>query len=174
MTSLARFTAAALIASALPAQATQLLPGLWEFSSDKLEVDGMPMPGMTEMLGQMNDLPPEQRKMMEEMLAEQGVALGSGGLRMCLSESQISSRELPFQSQPGCSQQVDKQTDNVWRFSFECPDAKGRGESKLISEREISSVIETEYSVGDQQGTSRMQSNGRWLGKDCGTLKPQR
>lgn len=174
MTSIIRFTLATLLAAALPAQATQLLPGLWEFSSDKLEVDGMPMPGMADMLGQMKDLPPEQRKMMEAMLAEQGIALGEGGVRMCLSEAQVKSRELPFQNQPGCSQQVDEQTDSLWRFSFDCPDAKGQGESRLISEREVSSTIETEYSVGDQQGTSQMQSSGRWVSEDCGTLKPQR
>lgn len=174
MTPIARITLAALLVAAVPVQATQLLPGLWEFSSDKLEVDGMAMPGMADMLEQMNDLPPEQRAMMEDMLAAQGIALGEGGVRMCLSEAQVSSRELPFQNQPGCTQQVDEQTDDVWRFRFECPDAKGQGESRLISAREVTSTIETEYSVGDQQGTSRMQSNGRWLGEDCGTLKPQR
>jgi hypothetical protein len=174
MTLITRLITAALIAAALPAQAAQLLPGLWGFSSDKLEVDGMPMPGMADMLGQMKDLPPEQRKMMEAMLADQGIALSESGVRMCLSEAQVKSRELPLQNQPGCSQQVDEQTDDIWRFSFECPDAKGRGESRLISEREVSSTIETEYSVGDQQGTSQMQSSGRYIGEDCGTLKPQR
>ncbi len=89
MTSLATLTAATLLAVALPAQATQLLPGLWEFTSDRLEVDGMQMPGMAEMLEQMKALPPEQRKMMEAMLAEQGVELGSGGVRLCLSEAQV-------------------------------------------------------------------------------------
>jgi len=78
MTSLATLTAATLLAVALPAQATQLLPGLWEFTSDRLEVDGMQMPGMAEMLEQM-----------KAMLAEQGVELGSGGVRLCLSEAQV-------------------------------------------------------------------------------------
>ena len=81
----ARLTLAALVAAALPAQAAQLLPGLWEFTSEKLVVDGMEMPDMSEMLAQMKALPPEQRKMMGATLAEQGVELGSGGVRICLS-----------------------------------------------------------------------------------------
>jgi len=169
----ARLTLTALVAVALPVQATQLLPGLWEFTSDKLIVDGMQMPGMSEMLAQMKELPPEQRQMMENMLAEQGVELGSGGIRICLSEAQVKSRKLPFQDEPGCTQEVLEQTDSLWRFRFECPDAKGHGETKVISEREVANIIETSYAVGEQQGTSRMQSRGRWVGEDCGALKPQ-
>ena len=169
----ARLTLTALVAVALPVQATQLLPGLWEFTSDKLIVDGMQMPGMSEMLAQMKELPPEQRQMMENMLAEQGVELGSGGIRICLSEAQVKSRKLPFQDEPGCTQEVLEQTDSLWRFRFECPDAKGHGETKVISEREVANIIETSYAVGEQQGTSRMQSRGQWVGEDCGALKPQ-
>ena len=174
MTHFARLSLAALLAAALPVQAAQLLPGLWEFSSEKLVVDGMQMPGMSEMLAQTNQLPPEQRKMMESMLAEQGVELGSGGVRICLSEAQVKSRKLPFQDEPGCKQEVLEQTESLWRFRFECPDAKGQGETKIINEREVASTIETTYTTGEQQGTSRMQSRGRWIGEDCGALKPQR
>ncbi|WP_407293853.1 DUF3617 domain-containing protein [Stutzerimonas zhaodongensis] len=174
MNRLARLTLAALAAASLPVQAAPILPGLWEFTSEKLVVDGMQMPGMSEMLAQMKELPPEQREMMESMLSEQGVELGSGGIRICLSEAQVQSRELPFQDEPGCTQEVTEQTDNLWRFRFECPDATGQGETKVISEREVTNMIETAYTVGEQQGTSRMQSRGQWVGKDCGTLKPQR
>ncbi|WP_417777757.1 DUF3617 domain-containing protein [Stutzerimonas xanthomarina] len=173
MTRFARLTLVALVAASLPAQAAQLLPGLWEFTSEELVVDGMQMPGMSEMLAQMKELPSEQRKMMESMLAEQGVELGSGGIRICLSEAQVESRKLPFQDEPGCTQEVLEQTDSLWRFRFECPDAKGHGETKVINEREVANTIETSYSVGEQQGTSRMQSRGHWVGEDCGPLPPQ-
>ena len=48
----------------LPAHAQQILPGLWEFSSGDIQVDGQKMPGMDEMLAQMQNLPTEQRRMM--------------------------------------------------------------------------------------------------------------
>ncbi len=165
---------AALLFGALPVQALEMLPGLWEFSSDNIEVDGTQMPGMAEMVEQMKGLPPEQKKMMEEMLAAQGAELGAGGVRMCLSEAQVKSRELPFQDEPGCSQELVERTDSLWKFTFDCPDAKGKGETRLISEREVVSTIESDYQVGTQQGNSRMQSRGKWLGKDCGSLKPRK
>lgn len=169
-----KLVAAALLLGAAPVQAVEMLPGLWEFSSGNIEVNGVQMPGMAEMVEQMKALPAEQRKMMEDMLAAQGVELGASGVRMCLSEAQIKSRQLPFQDEPGCSQTVTEQTDRVWKFSFDCPDAKGRGETHLISEREVASVIESDYQVGTQQGTSRMQSRGKWLSEDCGGLEPRR
>lgn len=166
-------TVALLAVLALPVQAAEMLPGLWEFSSEDMEVDGMQMPGMAEMLEQMQALPPEQQAMMKEMLAEQGLQMSETGVRMCLSQAQIEARELPFQDEPGCTQEITEQTDDRWRFRFECPDAKGSGETRLVSDREVRSTIESEYRVGDQQGTSRMASHGRWLGTDCGELEPR-
>lgn len=52
----------------LPALATAQETGLWEISSRK-------------MLEQMNNLPPEQRQMMEQVLAQQGVQLSGQGVR---------------------------------------------------------------------------------------------
>ena len=166
--------ALALIVAAVPASALDMRPGLWEISSDDIQVDGTEMPGMAEMVEQMKALPPEQRKMMEDMLAAQGVELGAAGVHMCLSAAQVKSRELPFQDEPGCRQEVTEQTDSLWQFSFECPDAKGTGETRLISDREVVSVIESQYQTGTQQGSSRMQSRGKWLSDDCGTLKPRK
>lgn len=166
-------TAAALLLGVSPVQAMEMLPGLWEFSSDDIEVNGMQMPGVAEMIEQMKNLPPDQKKMMAEMLAAQGVELGASGMRICLSEAQVNSRKLPFQDEPGCSQEITEQTDSRWTFTFQCPDAKGKGETRLISEREVASLIESDYRVGTQQGSSRMQSRGKWLSADCGALKPR-
>lgn len=166
--------ALALITAAVPASALDMRPGLWEMTSDEIQVNGMEMPGMAEMLEQMKALPPEQRKMMEDMLAGQGMELGAAGVRMCLSAEQVKSRELPFQNEPGCRQEVNEQTDSLWRFSFDCPDAKGTGETRLISDREVVSVIDSQYQTGTQEGRSRIQSRGRWLSDDCGSLKPRK
>lgn len=156
----------------LSAQAAPIQPGLWEFSSRNVEVDGQEMPGMNEMLEQLQNLPPEQRKMMEDMLAAQGVQLGGQGVRICLSEAQVNAEALPFNDQPDCTQEITERSERRWKFSFSCPEASGQGETRFISEREFVSVMETSYSVGGEQGSSRMESHARWIGEDCGTLKP--
>lgn len=162
----------AVLSCTLPAQAAPILPGLWEFSSRNVEVDGQQMPGMSEMLEQLQNLPADQRKMMEDMLAAQGVQLGGQGVHICLSEAQVNAETLPFSDQPDCTQEIIERSERLWKFRFQCPDASGQGETRFISEREFISVMETRYSVGSEQGSSRLESQARWLGEDCGTLKP--
>ena len=58
------------------ASALDIQPGLWEISSNNMQVGGQAVPGMEQMLEQMKNLPPEQRQMMEQMMAQQGVQLG--------------------------------------------------------------------------------------------------
>lgn len=52
--------------------AQMLQPGLWELTTSNMQVDGKPLPDMAFMLGQLKNLPPEQRAMMEGVLAKQG------------------------------------------------------------------------------------------------------
>ena len=54
-----------------------------------LQVDGQDLPGMQQMLEQLKNLPPEQRQMMEQMMAQQGVSLGDQGIRICISAEQL-------------------------------------------------------------------------------------
>jgi hypothetical protein len=167
-------TAAALSMFLLPAQAQPILPGLWEFRSGDIQMDGQQMPGTDEMLAQMQNLPAEQRRMMEEMLAAQGVQLGGKGVSICISEEQVKSGDLPFQDDPACRQEITERSDSRWKFRFECPDARGQGETRFISDREFVSTIESEYRQSTETGTSRMESHARWVGEDCGTLEPVR
>lgn len=156
------------------AEAAPILPGLWEFTSSDVQVDGQQMPGMQEMLEQLKGMSPEQKKMMEGMLAEHGMQLGGQGMRICLSEAQVQAEELPFSDDPACRQEITERSDSVWKFRFECPDARGQGETRFISEREFVSQLETEHSGEGMPQRTRMQSRGRWLGADCGGLKPAR
>lgn len=175
MTQLPRLAAFALLSLTLmPAHAQQILPGLWEFSSGDIQVDGQQMPGMDAMLAQMENLPADQHRMMEEMLAAQGVKLGGKGVQICLSKAQVESDELPFQDDPACTQEITERGDKLWKFRFECPDARGQGETRFISDKEFVSTVESEYRQGTETGTSRIESHARWIADDCGALKPAR
>ena len=159
----------------LPAHAQpKILPGLWEFSSGDIQVDGQQMPGMDAMLEQMQNLPADQRRMMEEMLAAQGVKLGGKGVQICLSKAQVEADELPFKDDPACTQEITERGDKLWKFRFECPDARGQGETRFISDKEFVSTVDSEYRQGTETGSSRIESHARWIADDCGTLKPAR
>ena len=70
-------------------QAQMLQPGLWELTTSNMQVDGKPLPDMEFMLGQLKNLPPEQRAMIEGGLAKQGISVAGKGVRSCLTQQQV-------------------------------------------------------------------------------------
>lgn len=175
MSLLYRLVAAAAILGAMAsAQAQQVLPGLWELSSDNMQVNGQKMPPLQEMLGQLDSLPAEQRRMLEEAMAAKGVQTAGQGLRVCLSEAQVKAEELPLQdAQSGCTQEITERSEGLWKFRFRCPDAEGQGETRIVSEREFVTRIDSRFNAAAQAGSSRMETRARWLGADCGELAPR-
>lgn len=156
----------------LPALATaqEIQPGLWEISSSNMQVGGQALPGMPQMLEQMNNLPAEQRQMMEQMMAKQGVQLGDQGVRICLSEEQIKAQDIPLQDPTsGCSHEITERSVERWTFRFSCPDGQGEGETRFISDREFTTQVNGTY--GGQ--SSSMESHARWIAADCAGLQPR-
>ena len=154
----------------LASSAMEIQPGLWEISSSNMQVDGQALPGMETMLAQMKNLPPEQRQMMEQMLAKQGVQLGDQGVRVCMSEAQIKAQQIPLQDpKSGCSHEVTERSAELWKFRFSCPDGQGEGETRFVSDKEFTTRVQGSY--GGQN--SSMQSHARWVSADCGGLQPR-
>ena len=75
------YLAAALLACSCAAGAQNLKPGLWEVTHKMQSSSGQMEQGMSQMEQQLAGMPPEQRKMVEEMMAKQGVKPGAGGGR---------------------------------------------------------------------------------------------
>ena len=101
------------------AQAQMLQPGLWELTSSNMQVDGQPLPDLQLMLAQLNNLPPEQRAMMEQMMQKQGVTLGGKGVRVCLTQDQVKTDNIPLTDpKSGCNQQITDRNGKTWKFRF--------------------------------------------------------
>jgi len=150
------------------ASAVDIQPGLWEISSDTMQVGGQAVPGMEAMLEQMKNLPPEQRQMMEQMMAQQGVQLGDKGVRICMTEAQIKAQQIPLQDpDSGCKNEVTEHSAELWKFRFTCPNGQGEGETRFISDKEFTSTVNGTF---DGQSSS-MQSHARWVAADCGALQ---
>lgn len=156
------------------AQAQMLQPGLWEITSSNMLVDGQPLPDLQLMLGQLKNLPPEQQAMMEQMMQKQGVTLAGKGVRVCLTQDQVKSDNIPLTDpKSGCNQQITDRNGKTWKFRFSCPKAQGTGVAQFLSDREFSTkVVGTFNATGTQQNGS-MDTRAVWLGQQCGTVKPR-
>jgi hypothetical protein len=160
--------------SAPGVQAQMLQPGLWEMTTSNMQVDGKPLPDMQVMLGQLKMLPPEQRAMMEGVLANQGITVGGNGIRSCLTPEQVRTNDIPLQdAKSGCTQKITERNGNVWKFQFSCPTAQGAGQAQFLSDREFLTTVNGTFNASGAAQKGSMNTRAVWLGNDCGTVKPR-
>ncbi len=161
-------------AAAAPAQ-QQIAPGLWEHTMTLQGSSAQGADANKQMREQMAALPPEQRKMMEQMMARQGVGVGPSAntVRVCISPAQARRGELP-QDDGDCKHEVVERSGNTLHYKFSCSGedrSSGAGEYTLISDKAYrgKGVIDTVVE-GQPQRMSISQS-GKWLRADCGDIK---
>lgn len=155
---------------------TRLQPGLWEQTQTMKTGSGQMEQQMAEAQSRLAALPPEQRKMVEQMMARQGVGAGSspGALRLCISAEQAAGGEPP-RADGRCTQQVTERSGNRLHFSFQCqgqPPSSGEGEYVLHSPSSYSSQVTVKTVVQGRPETIQMSQQGRFISADCGGLQP--
>lgn len=185
------FIAAALAALACSAGAQTLKPGLWEVTNQMQTGSGHAGPDMSQMQQQMAGMPPEQRRMMEEMMAKQGVrpapagpnargaagghGRGAGGMsvKVCLTPEMVQKNELPAQ-QGDCQTTQQSRSGNTMKMAFACTNPPSTGEGQVIfkSPEAYSMKMVVSSQVQGKAEKMHMDGAGKWLGPDCGNVKP--
>lgn len=177
------FLFAALAAGATQAQGTGgLKPGLWESRTTKMQLNGQDMlKQMAAVQAQMRQslaaMPPEQRKKMEGMLAQQG---GDGMTqRLCVS-AEMAAREqavVPRPAQAECEPPKFQRNGHRTSFEVSCKQAGGgtarvKGESVVTGDT-VSTKAETRGTdPGGAPHTMLVETQMKYLGSDCGQVKP--
>jgi len=173
--------------------------GLWE---NKMSWDG---DGMKDMLAQQTDemkaamakmkeqfanMPPEQRKQMEAVMAQSGLQMKDDGVsfnndqlqisasgtnvKSCITQAEIDRGGIP-DTVDGCKSTIQKISATRFKSTYVCS-----GEEQSTGESDI-----TFHSPKHYSGTGKMTSQlagkprvmtfkmeGIWLGRDCGTVAP--
>ncbi len=158
-------------------------PGLWEVTSQMLGGSGEMSAAMAQAQKQMESMPPEQRKMMQDMMAKQGVQMGGGSgggmtVKVCMTQemvdrSVVASRQSP-DSPNHCTQTNSPRSGNSIKFSFVCtqPPSSGEGLVTLSSPEAYSMKMTSATTINGKPEKMEMQTSGRWQSGDCGTVKP--
>ncbi len=173
-------TSHALLATLLlagAAQAQTLKPGLWEMRSS-MQGSGEMNKAMDEMQKQLAAMPPEQRKQMQEMMAKQGVSLGSAGpggmsVRICMTQEMVERNEVPAQDGQ-CKTTTSPRAGNTMKMSFVCttPPSSGEGEVRFISPEAYSTRMTVNSTQNGKRETMTMTGDSKWLSAQCGAVKP--
>ncbi|MBG9388571.1 DUF3617 domain-containing protein [Caenimonas aquaedulcis] len=165
-------------AAALPAAAQSLKPGLWEITSRMQSGSGEMEQKMAQMQQQLASMPPDQRKMMEEAMAQRGMKMGGGGpggmtLQMCMTREMVERNEIP--SQKGdCKTTQQSRSGNTMKMAFACtnPPSSGEGTMTFTSPEAYSTKMTVNTTVQGKPEKMNMESSGKWLAADCGSVKP--
>lgn len=169
-----------LAASASLAQpAAKMQPGLWEQSVTMKSASGQMEAQLAQMQQQMASMPPEQRKMVEEMMARQGTGMGPAGrahtVRLCITAEQAERQDVA-QHDGNCKQELLQRSGNTLRYRFACTGenaATGEGEYTLASPTSYSGKASVVMQGRGQPEKMDMSTTGRWVSADCGAVKPR-
>jgi hypothetical protein len=177
-TPLATIACALACALALPAGAQDMKPGLWELNNKVGSSDRQMNAAMEEMQKQLAGMSPEQRQTIQQMMDRNGLQMqiGAGGAlttRMCMTKEMIRRKEFPVQ-EGNCTQQVTPLSARRMHVAFSCtnPQASGEGEMTLDSDTSYRAKMHIKGTGGGRQQAVDMDVTGKWLGADCGQLRP--
>lgn len=177
-TLLTAVAAVLLTAPAAQAQLQTLQPGLWQYDVKLKSQSGQVEKALSEAQQRLAQLPPEQRKAVEKMMAEKGVNLDAGGttLKSCLSAQDAQQNRIPLNLQKeNCSQTQTATGGGTLKVAFSCqsdPPVQGTGEITVLSPTAITGKAQVDTLVDGKADRLHLNQQGRWLSSDCGQIAP--
>ena len=168
--------AAIAVACPLTVCAQTMKPGLWEITHNtKGGAGGQMADAQAKMQREMAAMSPEQKKMVQDMMAKQGVQMGAGGMsvRTCMTREMIDRNEVP--SQKGdCKTTKQQKTGNTMKFTVVCsnPPSTGEGQVTFVSPEAYTMKMAVQTKTDGKPQTMSMDASGKWLSADCGSIKP--
>ncbi len=177
---------AAATLTAAHAADVKLRPGLWELQSTMKTSSGQMEAAMAKMQEQLASMPPEQRKQMEQMMAQRGMSMPSasanGGaattLKVCMTQKDVDMDNIP--AQEGCTHKVTRAGPGRLKVSFRCegkagqPPSSGEGSMTMGGPTAFDGQYQMHTQVEGKPEQMDMTQKGRWLSADCGQVKPLR
>lgn len=174
----AGLTGLAALIFAAPALAQTMKPGLWETTN---KIGGSPEidKAMAQMQQQLANMPPAQRKQMEDMMGKQGMSMGAasnGGMamKMCITKEMIERNQLPMQQKGNCTTTTSDKTRSSMKVKFTCtnPPSSGEGIYTFQGDSAYTMNMKITSTVKGAQTNTSIAAAGSWLGSDCGNIKP--
>ena len=167
-----------LMGMALSASAQTMKPGLWEISNNMQSASGEMEKGMADMQKEMAAMPPEQRKVMQDMMAKQGVDVGASGLhsigvKVCIT-TEMAERNEVTSAEGDCKSTNEPRVGNTMKFAFACtkPPSSGEGQVTFVGTDAYSSKVAVSSTHNGKAEAMSIDSQGKWLSAQCGAIQP--
>jgi hypothetical protein len=167
------FVLVAVAAGPLPVPPVK--PGLWEARMSGLDADGHEM--VPPELVALSRLSPEARARMADAMKASGVSMPdtNGATKVCLTKEMFESgRWQQMASEAGCTTNYSTLSSTTWNWHSSCTALKSEsdGEAVFNSAESYRTKVTTTATVMGKTNTSTRIVQGKWLGADCGDIKP--
>lgn len=159
-------------------QAQTMKPGLWEFKQTP-QLDPARQAQMAQMQKAREGMPPEQRKMMEQMMAQRGISMDMAGgvitVKTCVTKEQAERNFAPVTQQGNCTQE-SKRSGNTIQTHFVCTDPASEGDATITlrGNEGFTNDVTVRHQRQGKTETTKVSGEGRWLGADCGNVQPMK
>lgn len=151
-------------------------PGLWLITHQgSINHAGMnvQMPDAKQMQAMMKNLPPDMQAKMAQNMGQNGMAAMTGdGIKICVSQEQAAQNNFATPPNSQCKIVNQNRSGNTINVKMQCPQGEMESTVTLQSDTAWSSTMKGQMKEGDKTTSMDMQATGKWLGNDCGTLKP--
>jgi uncharacterized protein DUF3617 len=166
---------ALIAATAGPLPVPPVKPGLWEARISALDADGHEM--VPPELAALSRLTPEVRARMADAMIARGVSMpdANGATRACLTKEMFESgRWQQMATESGCTTNYSTLSSTTWKWHTSCTSVKSEsdGESVFSGGESYRTKVTTTATVVGKTRTSTRIVQGKWLGADCGGIKP--
>jgi hypothetical protein len=154
---------------------TSIRPGVWEHTATIKSQSGEIEKSMAQMNQQLASMPPEQRKMMENMMASQGVVQNAKGttVRVCVTKENAKQGLIPA-SDGQCQQKILRRSGNSVWFKFTCkgnPSSSGEGEYTFIGDTAYKGKMTVRTISQGKTEVIQMNQTGKWISNDCKKIR---
>ena len=162
----------ALAARAAEQTPLKVKPGLWEMTSDSKSQGAPPIPPEV-----LERLSPEQRAKIEAAM-QQSMAPRHRVEKRCVTQAQIDQGFERMDQMGGahCTQQVTSSSASLRAGSFTCTGrAATSGTYRFEAQNPETVAADWTVTVSNSGKTMQMKNTmrARWLGVDCGSIKPE-
>ena len=164
------------IAAVLPALAAdspslKVKPGLWQMTTDTERSGAPPIPAET-----LARLTPEQRARLEANF-QQSLGPRHGVTRHCVTQAEIDKGFEGISDMGGgqCVRRVTEQTSTLRAGTFTCTGREPSSGSYRFEATSAEAVVgnwNARIGEGSQPMNMKAAIQGKWLGADCGDVKP--
>ena len=120
---------------------------------------------------------PEARARMADAMKARGVSMpdANGATRTCLTKDMFESgRWQQLAAESGCTTSYSTLSASSWKFHSSCTAYKSESDGEIVfnGAESYRTKVTTTATVGGKTNTSTRIVQAKWLGADCGDIKP--